>query len=114
MLQEFEQRLQMQGLNLELYFQFSGQDEAALREQMKPDAEQRVKMNLTLDAIAQAENLVVDDSELSKELENMAGMYNVSVEQLKSMLGGNLDSLKEDLKIRKAIEFLVENSKTVA
>ncbi|MEW4284272.1 trigger factor [Priestia koreensis] len=114
MLQEFEQRLQMQGLNLELYFQFSGQDEVALREQMKPDAEQRVKMNLTLDAIAQAENLVVDDSELSKELENMAGMYNVSVEQLKSMLGGNLDSLKEDLKIRKAIEFLVENSKTVA
>ena len=57
MMQEFEQRLQMQGMNLELYFQFSGQNEEALRDQMKEEAEQRVRGNLTLEAIAKAENI---------------------------------------------------------
>src|SRR5699024_4720839 len=52
MVQEFEQRLQMQGLTKEMYFQFSGQDEHALKEQMREDAEKRVKTNLTLEAIA--------------------------------------------------------------
>ncbi len=47
----------MQGMNLELYFQFSGQDEDALSDQMKEDAEQRVRTNLTLEAIANAENI---------------------------------------------------------
>src|SRR5690606_9187505 len=51
MLQEFGQRLQAQGMNLDMYFQFSGQDENALREQMKADAELRVRSNLTLEAI---------------------------------------------------------------
>ena len=46
MVQEFEQRLQMQGMNLELYFQFSGQDENALRDQMKEEAEKRVSVKL--------------------------------------------------------------------
>ena len=72
MLQEFEQRLQMQGMNLELYFQFSGQDEEALREQMKEEAEQRVRVSLTLEAIAKAENIEVTDEEVNAELEKMA------------------------------------------
>ncbi|WP_214481503.1 trigger factor [Bacillus sp. SM2101] len=113
MVQEFEQRLQMQGMNLELYTQFSGQDEAALREQMKEEAEKRVKINLTLEAIAAAENFDVTDEEIEKELENMAGMYNMPIEEIKKMLG-NLDSIKGDLKIRKSIDFLVENRKDVA
>lgn len=66
MMKEFEQRLQMQGMNLELYFQFSGQDENALKEQMKEDAEKRVKSNLTLEAIAKAENLQVTDEEVEE------------------------------------------------
>ncbi|SDC51982.1 trigger factor [Priestia aryabhattai B8W22] len=113
MMQEFEQRLQMQGLNLELYFQFSGQDDKALRDQMRPDAEKRVKINLTLEAISKAENLEVSEEEVEKELENMAGMYNMPVEEIKKVLG-SLDSIKEDMKVRKAVEFLVENSKAVA
>lgn len=55
MMQEFEQRLQMQGLSLDMYAQFTGQDENALKEQMKDDAEKRVKTNLTLEAISEAE-----------------------------------------------------------
>ncbi|WP_027955235.1 trigger factor [Halobacillus kuroshimensis] len=111
MVQEFEQRLQMQGMTKDMYFQFTGQDEDALREQMKEDASKRVKTNLTLEAISEAENVGVTDEDVNAELENMAGMYQTDVAQLTQMLGGNTDMIKEDLKVRKAIDVLVENSK---
>jgi trigger factor len=114
MINEFEQRLQMQGMNLELYFQFSGQDEAALRGQMKEEAATRVRVNLTLEAIAKAENIEVTDEEVNAELEKMAEMYNMTVENIKAALGGSLDGIKGDLQLKKAVDFLVENSKTVA
>ncbi|MBI0576538.1 trigger factor [Neobacillus cucumis] len=110
MLQEFEQRLQMQGMNLELYFQFSGQDENALREQMKEEAEKRVRVNLTLEAIAKAENLEATDEDVNAELEKMAGMYNMTVDNIKAALGG-VEGIKADLQLKKAVDFLVENKK---
>ncbi|RBP04322.1 trigger factor [Rossellomorea aquimaris] len=113
MMQEFEQRLQMQGMNLDLYFQFSGQSEEDLKGQMKEDAGKRVRTNLTLEAIAAAENLEVTDEEAEEEVNKMAEQYNMSADNIKQALGG-LDTLKADLKVRKAVEFLVENSKTVA
>jgi len=113
MMSEFEQRLQMQGMNLELYFQFSGQDEAALKDQMKEDAEKRVRSNLTLEAIVAAESIEVTEEEVNAELENMSQMYNMPVDAIKQALGG-VENLQMDIKMRKAIDFLVENSKTVA
>jgi trigger factor len=110
MMQEFEQRLQMQGMNLELYFQFSGQSEEDLKGQMKEDAGKRVRTNLTLEAIAAAENLEVTDEEAEEEVNKMAEQYNMSADNIKQALGG-LDTLKADLKVRKALEFLVDNSK---
>lgn len=113
MMQEFGQRLQMQGMTLELYFQFSGQSEEDLRGQMKEDAGKRVRTNLTLEAIAAVENLEVTDEEAEEEVNKMAEQYNMSADNIKQALGG-LDTLKADLKVRKALEFLVDNSKTVA
>jgi trigger factor len=110
MLQEFEQRLQAQGMNLELYFQFSGQDENALREQMKEEAVNRVKVALTLEAIAKAENIEATDEDVNAELEKMAGMYNMTVDNIKQALGG-LEGIKGDLQKQKAVEFLIENKK---
>ena len=110
MMQEFEQRLQMQGMNLELYFQFSGQDEQALREQMREEAETHVRVNLTLEAIANVENIEVTDEEVNEELEKMAGMYNMTADNVRAALGG-VEMIKSDLKLRKAIDFLVENKK---
>ena len=115
MVQEFGQRLQMQGMNLDLYYQFSGTSEEALREQMKEDAGKRVRTNLVLEAIVEAENIEVSEEEIDAELSKMAEMYQMEVEQIKQMLamqGGN-DAVAADLKVRKAIEFLLENSKTV-
>jgi len=113
MLKEFEQRLQMQGMNLELYYQFSGQEESALRAQMKEDAAKRVRINLTLEAIVKAENIDVTEEEVNQELEKMAEMYNMTADAVKTAIG-NVEGIKEDLKSQKAVEFLVENSKSVA
>ncbi|MFC0522420.1 trigger factor [Pontibacillus salicampi] len=112
MLKEFEQRLQMQGMTLDMYYQFSGQDEDALKEQMREDASKRVKTNLVLEAIAESESVQVTDEDVNEELENMASMYQTDVDQLKQMLGGNTDMVEEDLKIKKAIDFLVAESKS--
>jgi trigger factor len=115
MVQEFGQRLQMQGMNLDLYYQFSGTSEEALREQMNVDAQKRVRTNLVLEAIVEAENIEASEEEINAELNKMAEMYQMEVEQIKQMLamqGGN-DAVAADLNVRKAIDFLVENSKTV-
>ncbi|GAA0355506.1 trigger factor [Bacillus horti] len=114
MSKEFEQRLQMQGMNLDLYFQFSGLDKEGLREQFKGDAEQRVVVNLTLEAIANTENIEVSDEEVEEELTKMSSMYGLEVDELKQRLGSQLDGLKADVRIRKAVDLLVQNSKTVA
>ncbi|PTE71779.1 trigger factor, partial [Staphylococcus devriesei] len=87
MVQEFGQRIQQQGLDLQTYFQISGQDESQLREQMKDDAEQRIKTNLTLSAIADKENIEATDEDIDKELEKMSKQFNISVEDIKQTLG---------------------------
>lgn len=112
MVKEFDQRLQQQGLNLELYSQFSGQDIDSLKETMREDAEKRVRVNLTLEAIVKAENIDVTEEEVEKELQNMAEMYNMPVEQIQQILGSTA-GIKEELKFNKAVQLLVDNSKTV-
>lgn len=112
MVQEFGQRIQQQGLDLQTYFQISGQDESQLREQMKDDAEQRVKTNLTLSAIADEENIKVTDEDIDKELEKMSSQFNISVEDIKQTLG-NTDIIKNDVRIQKVIDLLRDNAKYV-
>ena len=110
MMSDFEQRLTQQGMNLELYFQFSGQDEAALREQMKTDAETRVRVSLVLEAIAAAENMEVSSDDINAELEKMAAQFNMDTEQIKTALGGT-EMLENDIRMQNTVEFLVENAK---
>ncbi|RAP77838.1 trigger factor [Paenibacillus montanisoli] len=116
MLRDFENRLRSQGMNLDLYYQFSGQDEAALRGQMHSDAVKRVRNNLVLEQIAKNEGIAVSEEDLNEELEKLATQYNRSVEELRSIFtaNGNLDNLKEDLVLRKTIKFLLDNSKTAS
>ena len=112
MVQEFGQRIQQQGLDLQTYFQISGQDESQLREQMKDDAEQRIKTNLTLSAIADKENIEANDEDIDKELEKMSKQFNISVEEIKNTLG-NTDIIKNDVRIQKVIDLLRDNAKYV-
>ena len=110
MVQEFGQRLQQQGMTLDLYYQFSGQDEAALRAQMKEDAETRVRVSLVLESIAEAEGITVSDEDIQQELQTMSGQFNMDTEQIKQILGGT-EMLENDIRLKKTIEFLVENAK---
>ncbi|MEK4426425.1 trigger factor [Solibacillus sp. FSL K6-1523] len=110
MIQEFGQRLQSQGMNLELYYQFSGQNEQALREQMATDAEGRVRVSLVLEAIGQAENIAVSEEDINAEVEKMAAQFGMTNEQILTALGGT-SVLENDIRTQKTVELLVENAK---
>ncbi|BBI32505.1 trigger factor [Cohnella abietis] len=114
MMKDFENRLRQQGMNLELYFQFSGQDEAALKGQMQGDAEKRVRNNLVLEEIAKAENLDVSEADIEEELENLSKLYSRPADELRKIFADNgyLDNMGADLKVRKAVKFIVDSSLT--
>lgn len=112
MMQEFEQNLQTQGMDLEMFYQLSGQDEEQLQEQMRYDAKQRVLVSLTLEAIGEKEAIEVSDEEVNEELDKMAAMYGMPVEQIKQALG-SLEGIRADLVNRSVMNLLVEHSVTV-
>lgn len=116
MMKDFEQRLSYQGINLDLYYQFSGLDEEKLREQMKEEASKRVRNSLTLEAISKAENVEVTDEEVEEEINSLADMYKRPVEEIRQFFAGRdqLEGIKNDIRIRKTIDLLVEMNKQTA
>lgn len=115
MVEEFGNRLRMQGMNMEMYFQFSGQNEDALREQMKNEAEKRVRSQLVLEAIANAENVTVDDNDVNEELVRLSEVYKKPADELRSIIesNGTIEDFKQDLRTKKTVKLLVESSKLV-
>lgn len=113
MVKDLDNRLRMQGMNIDMFLTLSGQTIADLREQMQKEADKRVKNNLVLEQIAKEENLSISDEELSAELDKMAEMYQRTAEEIRDILtkNGTLENLREEALIRKTIAFLVENSK---
>ena len=109
MVKEAEQRFQMQGFNLDLYFQFTGTDLEGFKAQLRPEAEKRLSYNLTLEAIVKAENIDVTEEEVDAKLVEIAGAYGRDVQELKAALP-SLAMLKEDLKVQKAVDFIVEKA----
>jgi trigger factor len=110
MIDDFSRRLESQGMNLDLYYQFSGQTHEDLHKQFHEDAEKRVRVSLTLEAIAEAENIEVTEEEINEELNNMSSQFNMTVDQIKAALGG-VSMLENDLRMQKTIDFLAENAK---
>ena len=109
MIEDFAQRLQMQGLSLEQYMQFTGMTPAQFMETMTPQAEKNIKSRLVLEAVAKAEKIEVSDEELDKEFENMAAQYQMDVAKVKEILGASeQDSIKMDLAVRKAADLVAE------
>ena len=112
MVRRMEQQYQQQGITLEMFLQFSGQTMETLQEQMKPQAATNVNQSLVVDAIIAKENVEVTDAEVEDELAKMAEMYNMEVEQIKTMIP-DLSMLREDVKSRKTIDMLVESAKLI-
>ncbi|GAB2720632.1 trigger factor [Paenibacillus thermoaerophilus] len=114
MVNEFEQRLRAQGMSLDLYYQFSGQNEQQLKEQMRPDASVRVRNNLVLEAVAKAEGIEATEEDVNAELSKLSEQFKRPVEEIRSIFASNgtLDKLTYDIVTRKTIDFLLAHSKS--
>lgn len=111
MAEDFAQRIQMQGISIEQYYQFTGLTKAALLEQLKPQAEQKIKSRLVLEAVAKAEGFETSDEEYNEEIKKMAEAYQMTVEKLTGIINEyERRSIREDISIRKALDFVVENA----
>lgn len=112
MIDEFAQRIQMQGLSIDQYFQFTGSSYDKMLEQVKPQAEKRIRSRLVLEAVAAAEKIEVTDEDYEEELKNMAAAYQMEVDKVKELLPEkSADQIRKDIAVRKAAEFVVENAK---
>ena len=111
MMQDYNQRMAAQGLTLEQYLQFTGSDIDTFKDSLKPQAEQRIKASLVLEAIAAAEGIVATEEDVNAEFEQMANMYQMDVEQIKSYMGeAETENMKNNLAVQKAVDFLLENA----
>lgn len=105
----FDQRLRMQGLQLEQYLQFTGMSMEDFRANFRPQAELQVKVRLALEAIVKKENIEVTDEEINAEYQKMAEQYNMDVDKIKSLI--NEDAIRADKAVEKAMALVKENAK---
>ena len=111
MLEEMSQQMQYQGLNLELYCQYLQKTPEQLKDDLKPEAEARVRSRLVVEAIADAEGLSASEEEIEKEYADMAKQYGMEVDKLKEMFDAqNAKYLAQDIKNRKAVDFIYANA----
>ncbi len=112
MLRDFDYRLSSQGMKLDQYMQMTGMTVDSFKEQFKDQAAEQVKMNLTLEAIAKAENVEVTDADVDAEMEKMAEAYGMELDKIKTLMGEyEKESLVAELKSRKAIELVTGAAK---
>ena len=105
----YNQRLQMQGLNLNQYLEFTKKSMEDIEKETEPEAKRNVTYRYMIEEISKLENIEIAEEELNKEIENMAIKYNMTKEELIKAFGGK-DMISYDLKMRKTIEFLKNNN----
>lgn len=110
LMEHFEQQIKMQGLSLDLYYQFTGSDEKALRSQMEKEAYKNVLYRFMLEEVGILEKVEVTLEEAEKEAENLAQKYQMKKEDFLEKMGG-LDLIQYDLKMHKTIDLLKELNK---
>ena len=110
LLHRFEENIKMQGITLDLYYQFTHSTEKDLRSGLEKEAYNHVLYRLMLEEVMSLEKIEVTTIEAEKEAESLASKYNMEKEQFLSMFGG-LDMIKYDLEMRKVIELLKELNK---
>jgi len=109
MVNDFAQRLQMQGLSFEQYMQFTGATPEQLLEQMRPQAKERIESRLVLEAVVKAENIEATEEEFKEEMEKMAKMYQMEADKLIDSIGENeKKNIMADLAVTKAAKFVVD------
>ena len=114
MAEDFRRRIEAQGLTFEQYVQFTGMTPEQMTDQMRPEAETRIKNSLVLEAIAKAENIEASEEKVEERLSKMAESYKMELDKLKEIFqGADLEQLKADLAIEEAVEKIVAAAKEI-
>ena len=106
MVDQFAEHIQMQGITIEQFYQFTHSTKETLKEQYKEEALKRIKYRLILDAIIKAEKIKVTDEEIDLKIEEIATKYNMTKEEVKKQYGENIDYIKYDLEVNKAFDII--------
>ena len=108
---EFAQRIQSQGMNMQQYMQITGMNEQMLAQQMKPQALERIQNSLFLEAVAKEENIEISDERLDEEIGKMAESYSMEKEKLYELMGEeSREQMKKDLAVQEAVKIIAENA----
>ena len=111
MVDDFAQRLQMQGMNLDLYCQYTGQTVDSMLESVKPQALKRIQSRLVLEAVAAAEGITASEEDFEQEINRMAESYKMEADKVKEIMGENgKKQIMEDLAVSRAADFLRDNA----
>ena len=114
MVNDYARRMQSQGLSLDQYMQYTGMTMDKLKEQMRPQAVKRIETRLVLEAVAKAENIQISDEKVDAEIAKMAEAYKMEADKIKGFMGeAEIASMKEDLAVQEAVDFLVAEAKLV-
>lgn len=108
MVRDYENRMRMQGLDLETYFRYTGMTMEGMMAQMRPQAEKQVRVRLALEAIAKAENIEITEEQIAEEYQRIADAYTMPVEQVKALV--EVDGIVADLKVKAAMDLVKEKA----
>lgn len=115
MVESFERSIRAQGIEPEQYYQFAGASHHDMEERVRPDAEDTVKKELVLDAVAAAEGVEADEEAVMHEIGHIAEESDRSPEEISETMkkNGTYALLQEEISRQKALDFLVENAVAV-
>jgi len=107
-LREYEYNMSQQGINLEMYMKYTGMSLDAMKEQLRPNSERRVKIRLALEKIAALENIAPSKEDIEAEYVKVAEMYKIDADKARELISENM--LIADLTITKALDFVKEKA----
>ena len=108
---EFAQRLQSQGLNIEQYFAYMGTSREKMVEESKDQADKRIRTRLVLEEIVKVENIVATEEDFETELTKLAEAYGTDLDTVKKIFEGrDKDRMMEDIAVQKALSFVADNA----
>ena len=114
MIEDYARRLQSQGISFDQYLQFTGSTIEQLQEQMRPQAELRLRTRLVLEAVVAAEKIEPSEELVEAEIKKMSENYKMDVEQIKNIMGeAGMAQMKADMAVQEAVDFLVAEAKLV-
>ena len=114
MIEDYARRLQSQGISFDQYLQFTGSTIEQLQEQMRPQAELRLRTRLVLEAVVAAEKIEPSEELVEAEMKKMSENYKMDAEQIKTIMGeAGMAQMKADMAVQEAVDFLVAEAKLV-